>query len=33
MGYEIRIGHPNGDDHEIIGHINQSSINKSGLEK
>lgn len=33
MGYDIFIGHPNGDDHEIIVHINQSSINRSGLGK
>lgn len=32
FGCEIRMGHPNGDGREITGHINQSSINRSGLE-
>lgn len=31
-GYEILRGHQDGDDHEINGHISQSSINRSGFE-
>lgn len=30
FGYGMLMGHPNGDDPEIIGHISQSSTNRSG---